>query len=272
MRRIGTIGVILATLVLLAACGKTETPEPPSSASGSSGGGDCTLTMGWDPWEPYHYLSPTGEIWGFDVQLVRAIGEQAGCDIEFSRDNWPTLLEKVSSGEVDFICGATLTPEREAVAYFSNPYRSEDFVLYVRSGDVSKWKGDSLRALLEAGMRIGVTDAYVYGDEITALQDDPQFADSFVLATAGDVNATRLLDGVIDGYVEDIFVATASIRRRGLEEQVAVHPLTLKSTGQVRFMFSRASTSEELVDLFNQALEEIEASGQYKEIENQYLR
>jgi polar amino acid transport system substrate-binding protein len=270
MAKLGTIGAILLGIAFAAGCGRSEDPGTESGAPAEQA--DCVLTMGWEPWEPYQYLSPTGEIWGFDVQLARTIGERAGCRIEYERDSWAALLEKIASGEIDFISGATATPERETFALFSDPYRSEDFALYVRSGDVARWTGGELPDLLESGMRIGVTDSYVYGDEITALQDDPEFADRFVPAASGDVNLSRLLDGAVDGFIEDIFVATASIRREGLEEEIAVHPLVLEPGGDVRFMFSRASTTEDMVARFNDALGEIRASGRYTEIEDRYLR
>jgi polar amino acid transport system substrate-binding protein len=270
MGKLGSIGAVLVGVAVLSACGRSDAPEPEASAGG--GTPDCQLTMGWDSWEPYHFLTPTGEMHGFDIQLVRTIGERAGCEIDFVRDSWAALLAKVASGEIDLISGATLTPERETFAYFSEPYRSEDFMLYVRSGELDTWAGNSLRELLASGMRIGVTDSYIYGDEVTALQDDTELSKQFTPAAVGDVNASRLLDGVIDGFIEDIFVATATIRRRGLENQIAVHPLALQSGGQVRFMFSRASTSEDIVARFNEALAQIEASGAYQEIEDRYLR
>jgi len=270
MAKIGTIGAILLSAALAAGCGRSD--DPATDTGGPAKEAGCLLTMGWEPWEPYQYLSPTGEIWGFDIQLARTISERAGCRIEFERDSWTALLEKIASGEIDFIGGATATPEREAFALFSDPYRSEDFALYVRSGDVSRWSGGELRDLLESGMRIGVTDSYVYGDEITALQDDPEFADGFVPAATGDVNVSRLLDGAVDGFIEDIFVATASIRREGLEEEIAVHPLVLEAGDKVRYMFSRASTTQDMVARFNDALREIRASGRYTEIEDRYLR
>ncbi len=270
MAKLGTIGAILLGIALAAGCGRSD--DSATEIGDQAQKTACLLTMGWEPWEPYQYLSPTGEIWGFDVQLARTIGENAGCRIEFERDSWAALLEKIASGDIDFISGATATPEREAFALFSDPYRSEDFALYVRSGDVTRWSGAELRELLESGMRIGVTDSYVYGDEITALQDDPQFADSFVPAATGDVNISRLLDGAVDGFIEDIFVATASIRREGLEEEIAVHPLVLETGAEVRFMFSRASTTEDVVARFNDALEQIRTSGRYTEIEDRYLR
>ena len=107
---------------------------------------------------------------------------------------------------------------------------------------------------------------------MTALQDDPAFASQFVAATMGEISATRLLDGEIDGFIEDIFVATAAIRRRGLENDIAVYPLALQSGGDVRFMFSRASVEEGLVRRIDAALAELRESGRYKEIEDRYLR
>ena len=192
--------------------------------------------------------------------------------MEFRRESWADLLDHVASGDVDLISGATLTTDRERFAIFSAPYRSEEFALYVRAGDATDTGESTLRELLEAGMRIGVTDAYLYGEEVMTLQDDPAFADQFVRASMGEVSATRLLDGEIDGFIEDIFVATAAIRRRGLEEDIAVHPLSLQSGGDVRFMFSRASVEEGLVTRINEALADLRETGRYTEIESRYLR
>lgn len=270
MRKLIILGIVLFLAAATGACERSAPPEPKTQAVDEEA--DCSLTMGWDPWEPYHYNAPNGEISGFDIQLARAIAEAAGCEISFPRHRWAALLDKVASGEIDFISGATRTPEREAFALFSDSYRSEDFVLYVRAGEAQALTGDSLRALVESGMRIGVTDAYIYGDAVTSLQDDPEFADRFLLASVGDENATRLLDREIDGFIEDIFVGTATIRRRGLEDEIQVHPLTLQSGGEVCFMFSRASVTPEIVARFDAALEGVRASGVYEEIQGQYLR
>ena len=267
-----THAVVLAVVsmtALITACGRSE---PPGAGAGQQAGTDpeCRLTMGWDPWEPYHYRTPTGEISGFDAQLVRAIAERARCSVEFRRESWSDLLQQIASGDVDLISGATLTEDRQRFAIFSAPYRSEEYALYVRTGEAHP--GNSLRELLEAGTRIGVTDAYMYGGEVTKLQDDPAFADLFVRAATGDVSATRLLDGEIDGFIEDIFVATATIRRNGLENDIAVHPIALESGGEVRLMFSRASVDEAVVRRFDEALAELRDSGRYEEIEGRYLR
>ncbi len=232
----------------------------------------CRLTMGWDPYEPYHYMNPVGEINGLDVEIVSAIAADANCEVSFERDNWANLLQRIRDGSVDLISGATLTPEREAYALFSEPFRMETFALFVRAGGRDQYSGASLRELVDAGMKVGITDAYIYGDEVRAMQDDPAYADRFFPADLGETSASRMLDGEIDGFIEDIFVASSLIRRRGLENDIETHPVDIGGSNEVRLMFSRSSVDADFVTLFNQSLAHLRESGEYDKIRNRYLR
>jgi len=269
--------VLFAFLALvLSACQRP--PESQESATGADTAADagapppCQLTMGWDPWEPYHYMDPKGQHQGLDFELVRAIATEADCSVDYQRDSWVNLLASLRAGEIDLITGATLTPEREAFALFSEPYRTERFAMYVRAGDADRIAGESLEDMLANGMRLGVTDAYLYGPSVQALQDDPRFADQFVVAAVGETSATRLLDGVIDGFIEDVFVATSVLRRRGLEDLVEAHPLELESGGEVRLMFSSATVPVEVLARFDAGLQRLRETGRYEDIEGQYIR
>jgi polar amino acid transport system substrate-binding protein len=230
----------------------------------------CALTMGWDPWEPYHYLEPGGEERGLDVELVQAIASRAGCEVDFVRDSWVNLLRRVADGEVDLISGATRTSERDAYALFSEPYRQEAFVLFTRTADAARFGGGTLADKLAAGMRIGVTDAFIYGDDVEALRDDPDFADQFISAEIGETNVTRLMNGDIDGFLEDRFVAAAILRRKGLEGDIA-GDLVIASA-DVRLMFSRASVEPELVERINDSMGALRGSGEFDAIQARYLR
>jgi polar amino acid transport system substrate-binding protein len=233
---------------------------------------NCHLTMGWDPWEPYHYMNPVGEINGLDAEIVSAIAADANCEVSFERDSWANLLQRIRDGSVDLISGATLTPERESYALFSEPFRMETFALFVRAGEVNKFSGAGLRELMDAGMRIGITDAYIYGAEVRAMQDDPDYADRFFPADLGETSAGRMLDGEIDGFIEDIFVASSMIRRRGLEDDIQTHPVDIGGSNEVRLMFSRSSVDEDLVARFDESLIHLQESGEYDNIRNRYLR
>ena len=111
------LALLLAGLCI-ASC-EREPAEQTASAPTGPAATECSLTMGWDPWEPYHYMDPKGNLQGLDVELVRAIAAEAGCSVSFERDNWASLLGRIRNGEIDLISGATRTPEREKFALFS---------------------------------------------------------------------------------------------------------------------------------------------------------
>ncbi len=287
--RLATIAAAAIFVLTLSGCGR-DSPEPTASspppapapaetrdtapaappAPAKPAAVACTLTMGWDPWEPYHYLEPGGEERGLDVELVRAIASHAGCEVDFVRDSWANLLRRVADGDVDLITGATRTDERDAYALFSDPYRQEAFVLFTRTADAGRFGTGMLANKLAAGMRIGVTDAYVYGDDVEALRDNPDFADQFVSAEIGETNVTRLVNGDIDGFLEDRFVAAAILRRKGLEADIAGDLVVTSS--DVRLMFSRASVEPDLVERINDSMGALRGSGEFDAIQARYLR
>ncbi|MBT8143087.1 MAG: transporter substrate-binding domain-containing protein [Gammaproteobacteria bacterium] len=243
---------------------EAATPTETTTAAG------CELTLGWDPWEPYHYRDVGGEVRGLDIELVAAIAREAGCKLRFDQEDWGTLLQRVRSGDVDMLSGATRTADRESFAWFTAPYRTESFRLYIREGESEKFEGSTLQELLEAAMKIGTTLDYVYGDEVNRLQDDDRFAAQFQGVAVGEVNYDKLLNFNIDGLLEDSFVAASVIRKKGLDNQIDEHPLVV-STGDVHLMLSKASVDEETVDRLNAALARVKSSGTFDRIIERYL-
>lgn len=231
---------------------------------------DCYLTLGWDPWEPYHFMGPGGDVIGLDIDLVGAMAEHADCELSFRQDNWVNLLRMLQHGDLDLLLGATRTEEREAFAYFSAPYRTESFELYVRPDDIDLYQGKPLETLLDEGFRIGVTQGYIYSGNISHLQAEDRFADQFIDAPIGEISFTNLLDHHIDGFLEDPFVCAAIARRRGWQDQIEPLPLDLES-GEVHIMFSRETVEESVVARFDEALDMLQTSGQYEAIRERYL-
>ncbi|MCZ6715854.1 MAG: transporter substrate-binding domain-containing protein [Gammaproteobacteria bacterium] len=274
MRRISGCTLTVVCLLVLSACdngaapgqGKTlpiaETPPEPAE--------DCTLVVGWDPWEPYQYQDLGGELRGLDVELIRGITARIGCKTRFLASDWSSLLEMLKKGEVDMLPGATKTMRRAEFAMFSDPYRDETFALFVRTGEKGRLNADKLGDLLERGFKIGVVSQYLYGDEITALQDSAEYGDLFVSVPISEMNFSNLMNFEADGFLEDPFVAAAVIRKKGLAEEVEAHPIVIK-TGEVRLMFAKASVEQSLVDAINVALGEQESDGSYAALLEKYL-
>lgn len=259
-----TLGGI-AALLLVAGCDAGGNGEPPStgaetSAANSPTPASCQLTMGWDPWEPYHYRTPTGETAGLDVELISAAAEAAGCELSFHQADFIDLLQMLREGEVDILPGATPTEERETFARFSIPYRQESFRLWVRAAEQERYAGWGLTDLLEDGRRVGLTEGFIYGEEAEALLARPEYENQIVSSRIGDLNLLRLIDHDIDAVIEDSFVATSIQRRLGMEDDVMALQDPL-SRGSVHLMFSRESVEAETVERFNEGLQTVIEDG-----------
>ena len=242
---------------------KTDAKKPDIMQS------SCQLNMGWDPWEPYQYLTPDDQVRGLDIDLVKAIANEAGCNVNYIQKSWMALLQDVKEGNVDLLAGASKNKSREEFASFSDEYRHESFILYVREGESEKYANKTLLELLESGFRLGVTGDYIYGDVVTALQDNPQFNTNFVYVPVTEVNYYNLLQRNIDGFLEDPFVAAFTIKRKALQGQVEAHPIEIHS-GDVAIMFSKKSVKPETISAFNQALVRLKDSGEYQKILTKY--
>lgn len=249
---------------------ETEAPsaEPPNAARTPVD--PCELSVGWDPWEPYHFLAIGGAPRGLDVEIVRAVAARADCELDFLQGGWDGLLRLLRAGELDLMLGATRTPAREAWARFSEPYRSERFRLFVLERLAEEHSGQDLEALLDDGFRLGITQGYYYGPEISALIERDEYGNRILQAAVGELNLTRLLDMQIDGFIEDPFVFAAMERRRRDAEPIVSLPRDLAS-GPVSFMFSRASVDEDVVARFNAGIQALQASGRHQELLDQYL-
>ena len=268
----------LLAAIFLISCGekpaepidKTETivsKISPSEISKPS----CELTMGWDPWAPYQYLSPDNKVNGLEIDLISSMANQAGCSIAFVQGDWMNLLKGIRNGTVDLLGGASKTPQRAEFATFSNPYRHESFVLYIRAEQKKELASKSLAELLNNGFRLGVTEDYIYGDKVAAFQDDSSLTSQIVTVPVTEVNYYNLTQHQIDGFLEDPFVAAYTIRRKGLSDQIESTSIEVAS-GDVSIMFSKESVPDDVIERFNQGLAAIKASGEYQIILDKYRR
>lgn len=63
-----------------------------------------------------------GELQGFEVDLMNAIGAELGRKIEFETMSFPGLIGALEAGRIDTVANQiTITPEREEAFVFSDP-------------------------------------------------------------------------------------------------------------------------------------------------------
>jgi len=240
--------------------------EPQSSTAPDT---NCALRLGFEAWEPYQFMGLDNKASGLDIELMQAVASEMGCQLQMKQGTWVELMTQLKAGEVDLLLGASVTPAREEFAYFSKPYRKEQFVLFVRSAASASLPQTTLEEFLAAGKKVGIVSEYYYGADFASLVADDKFKTQFIEASLSELNIARLLDEEIDGMIEDSFVARSMLRRKGLEQQIGRHSIELNS-GDVFVMFSKKSISAEQVAAFNEALTTIVKTGSYQQILDKY--
>jgi polar amino acid transport system substrate-binding protein len=270
-RLIQAFGMVLCIAACSDGGGGNETSQAGSPAKGpGTDAAPCELVMGWDPWEPYQYEIAGGQVLGLDVDLLTAVASHAGCDLSFRKGSWRDLLQLLEAGDIDLLAGATRTPDREAFAYFTEPYRDEQFSLFVAARRLDELGDKGFGQLMDAGLRFGVVQDYLYGDPVATFQDDPRFEDRFVYTSMSETNLSRLLTAQVDAVIEDKYVGASIIRHKDLGSDIAPHPMAFTSN-PVSIMVSRASVDEAQFQELNAMVTELRASGAIDKVLAQYL-
>lgn len=238
---------------------------------------DRTLEGGWYLWDPYQYVQEEGGIaflTGLDVELMRAIANEAGYRIEQHPVPWRQHVEDLRTGVRDIASGATRTAQRERFATFSKPYREETNVLYLPASKASGYAfgnvGEMLRIFEADKFRLGIVAGYAYADpKINAFIADPAHAPLLAPAANDRENFIKLMDGRIDGFLADQLVGATTAWRGGWISEVAALPLG--NPVPIHLMFSKASVPDETVAAFNAAIDHIVGTGIRRSIFQTYL-
>lgn len=101
-----------------------------------------------DPSNPKHTI-------GFEAEIVEAIAQDLGMEVELVQNDWDGLVEGLKRGDYDVIVnGLEITPERAKAVGFSRPYYVTSETLTVRRED------DRIIKLEDAkGLRVGTLEA-----------------------------------------------------------------------------------------------------------------
>jgi ABC-type amino acid transport substrate-binding protein len=126
---------LLAILVLLAYGGLTRytaggAADPIWTAVQQRG----VLRVGTDPGFRPFAEQHNGELRGYDIDLVRELGQRLGVEVEFVTVGYDALYDSLSTRRVDLLAAALpLAPEQGWRARFSTPYLNAGQVLVTRS-------------------------------------------------------------------------------------------------------------------------------------------
>jgi len=130
---------------------------------GGEGEGEAvTIKVGTDAaYPPFEMVdATTGEIVGFDIDLMNEIAKEAGFQVEYVNVGWDGIFVGLENGDYDAIISAvSITEERKLKYDYSEPYYSISQALLVRKDMEGNVKVlDDLKGL-KVGAQIGTTGA-----------------------------------------------------------------------------------------------------------------
>ncbi len=255
MKRLLTILITVAlSLTILSAAGSGESGTDNSLKNIQDKG---TFILGLDDsFPPMGFRSESGEIVGFDIDTAKEVASRLGVELVAQPIDWNSKEQELATGNIDCIWnGFTVTPEREKVMIFSEPYLRNAQVVVVRSDSPYQTLSD-----LE-GATIGVQAG---SSAQAAIEDTEGFMDSIDEVIEFKDNLTALMDleiGGLDGVVMDLVVANYSIQTSGKDFRVLDETLT-----EEEYAIGFRKNDVALRDAVNAELEAMAADGTLAEI------
>ncbi|WP_225754821.1 amino acid ABC transporter substrate-binding protein [Actinotalea sp. Marseille-Q4924] len=80
----------------------------------------------------------SGDLVGYDVEVIEAVAEELGVDVEFEETQWDAIFAGLEAGRFDVIANqVSITPEREEAYTFTEPYTVSNGVVVVRADEDS---------------------------------------------------------------------------------------------------------------------------------------
>lgn len=201
---------------ILAACGpntpETNTSSTPGTETETAATGD-TLTVATEPaFPPFESQGTGGELEGFDIDLMNAIGEEAGLTIEFQSLPFDGIIPALQAGTVDAAISAmTITEERAQTVDFSNPYFKAGLAIAVSEANTDIQSLDDLegkRIAVQIGTTGAETAQSIAGAQVSTFDSGPlalqELANGNVDAVINDAPVT--LDAIKSGNIGGIKV------------------------------------------------------------------
>lgn len=202
----------------------------------------------------------TGEIVGFDIDIINAIADRLGVDVQMRNIGWDPLFEAIPAETLDLgISAMTITEERKDTFLFSEPYFRSNLTIVIKAGgpmegviqNESDLEGRSI-ALQE----FTTSDSWV-SDNLTAQQGiQPSevrktglFTDAIQLLLAEEVDAVIIDEPVARSY-----------------EQAGQVTIVEKIVTNEKFGIPMPPGEVALKGAIDAALADVRASGEYQRI------
>lgn len=198
--------------------GTTPSPTPsPATPTGGPGSGVTSIRVGTEAAYPPFEDTVDGQIVGFDVDVMREIGNRSGFTVTFQNAAFDAIIPSVKSGQFHAgVSAFTITDERRQEVAFSVPYYENQLMAATMASNVAVTKPEDLRGK-KVCTQTGTTAEAWLRENLGANEETllllPSFPPCADALKRGDVQAMMI-------------------------DRAAVRDLVVKSNGQFREAFT----------------------------------
>ncbi|GGK01975.1 glutamine ABC transporter substrate-binding protein GlnH [Lentibacillus kapialis] len=254
--KISALLLLFSLFILLAACGSGGDAETSGNSEGDSKGSSNlkdSYTVATDSsFVPFEFKKD-GEYVGFDIDLINAIADEAGFDINLEVTNFDGIIPGLQTGSFDIaIAGISITDERAKKIDYSEPYYKSGLAIGVQK-DNSDIKGIEDLEGKTIATRLGSTSS-AYIDENIENADPNQYEqlDQAYLAVE---------NGSADAILYDAPNVNYYIKTAGDNLKVVGDLYQAEDYG-----IAVSKGNEDLVTAIDDALATLKENGKYDEI------
>ena len=206
---------------------------------------------------PFEYVNGE-EYEGYDVDLINAVAEKAGFEIEFEAMDFDAVIAAVQANPNTIgVSGISITEERQKNVDFSEGYINAGLIVVVKK-DSGYATADDLKGKI-IGVQMGTTSDFA-ATEITGQANVAEYK-SFL-------NAIMELQGnKVDAVIVDKPVGMAILASLG-DDTLEIVDMGLQADW---YGIEVNKENPELLEKINAALKELEAEGFYEELAVKYF-
>lgn len=251
--------VLSALLIFLAACGSGE-EEDESNNESSYDLEESYTVVSDNSFVPFEFVED-GELTGFDIELIKAIADEAGFEIEggeIQTTNFDGIIPGLQTQQFDIaIAGISITEDRKQVIDYSEPY-------------------------YESGLKIGVS---ADNEDINSIEDlEGKTVATRMGSTSADFLEENTEDATINQFeqLDQVYLAVENgsadavvYDAPNVDYYISTTGDGLKTVGELyqaeNYGIAIAKGNEDLVAAVDDALATLKENGTYDEIYNKWF-
>ena len=269
------IAMLLTAVIAMSviACGgssaTTATQSDAAAEEGAEEGAasealaDDVLIVGTNAeFPPFEYVGDDGEPDGFDIALIKAIGEKLGVEVEVQNMEFSSLVESIGS-KIDLaIAGMTVTEERKQSVDFSDSYYDAvQYVILPKGSAIATY--DDLKGK-KLGCQLGTTGMYLIDDIIAEEASTTSSPYNKAVDAVNDLRNGKLDAVIIDKNPAEVFQGQFA-------DEIDIVDGAQFGFEVEQYAIAMPKGDAALVDAVNQALADLKADGTFDELVKKYI-